>query len=414
MRARRATRGNRGTAVALLLLVLTGAAITAGTDLAVTEPTFTVTSDVGAVDPAADPTPPTDSVDAQTADADAPGKLLSWESVQWGGLDRVQRIVYRTRGPDGLPTTASALVRLPAGAAEVASLPIVAWTHGTSGMGQDCGLLGIAGLANGNAPIVARFSDAGYAVVIPDYLGLSPDSPGPHPYLHRQTEATATIDAVRAARARFDVLSTTWLVAGHSQGGHAALSTGNLAPTYAPELDLRGIVALAPTSNVESVYALAAPQMPSLPFFPRRNFAAVLNSVRTTHPQLDVNSYLSPVGRDLVDRVATACYGQWPDIIGNRSPGELLSRPLGTPEFETALREHLAVPTADYRDPILIVHGSGDRTVPLWLTEKLIGEFAAAGTPYELRVLDAQHGDLAVRGGIDLALDFAGRVLPPV
>lgn len=408
MRAGRSRLDGRGSIVALLLLILTGATITAGADLAATEPTFAASADEngsGTVDG--------DPGDTPLPDPNAPGTLLSAVPLaDWAGLAGVERLVYRTRDALGAPTTASALVRLPAGAPPSGGWPVVAWTHGTSGMGQDCGLLGSTTLAPGEAPTVGRFTDAGYAVVVPDYLGLSPDSPGPHPYQHRVTEATATIDALRAAHSRFDTLSPVWVVAGYSQGGHAALATGNLAPQDAPEFDLRGIVALAPTSNVESIYARAAPQMPDLPFFPRRNFAAVLNSIRTTHPGLDVNSYLSPVGRDLVDRVAVTCYSAWPDIIGSRSPGELLSRPLGSPEFSAALREHLAVPTAGYQDPILIVHGSRDRTVPLTLTETLIGQFAQAGTPYELRVLDAQHADLGTLGGIDLAMAFIGRVMP--
>ena len=40
------------------------------------------------------------------------------------------------------------------------------------------------------------------------------------------------------------------VVWGHSQGGHAALWTGQLAPTSAPELDIAGVAALAPASNL--------------------------------------------------------------------------------------------------------------------------------------------------------------------
>lgn len=392
----------------LLLLMVTGAAVALGIDPSGTEPSLALFANDAA---GADTGDSTDDAGA-VADPVGPGTLVSTAPVDWAGLSGIERLVYRTRGIDGGPTTASALVRLPAGVPPASGWPVVAWTHGTSGMGQDCGLLGSPALAAGDAPTVARFTDAGYAVVIPDYLGLSPDSPGPHPYLHGRTEATATIDAVRAARHRFDTLSSAWVVAGYSQGGHAALATGHLAPGEAPELDLRGIVALAPTSNVEEIYARAAPQMPALPFFPRRNFVAVLNSLRATHPQLNLDAYLSPIGRELVDRVATACYAQWPDIIGGRSPGELLARPLAVPEVETALREHLAVPTSGYHDPILLIHGSRDTTVPLTLTEMLIDQFARAGTDYELRVLDAQHQDLGALGGIDLAVAFVQRVLP--
>ena len=40
---------------------------------------------------------------------------------------------------------------------------------------------------------------------MPDYIGMG-DSPGFHPYVHAKSEATASIDMVRAAR---EYLSTT-------------------------------------------------------------------------------------------------------------------------------------------------------------------------------------------------------------
>jgi len=40
------------------------------------------------------------------------------------------------------------------------------------------------------------------------------------------------------------------VVWGHSQGGHAALWTGILAPTYAPEIAILGVAAVAPASDL--------------------------------------------------------------------------------------------------------------------------------------------------------------------
>ena len=41
-----------------------------------------------------------------------------------------------------------------------------------------------------------------------------------------------------------------FVVWGHSQGGHAALFTGLIAKTYAPELDLLGVAAAAPATDL--------------------------------------------------------------------------------------------------------------------------------------------------------------------
>ena len=40
------------------------------------------------------------------------------------------------------------------------------------------------------------------------------------------------------------------MIAGHSQGGHAALWATSLAKKYTPELKLRGTLALAPASHI--------------------------------------------------------------------------------------------------------------------------------------------------------------------
>jgi acetyl esterase/lipase len=90
---------------------------------------------------------------------------------------------------------------------------------------------------------------SGNVVVAPDYPGLG--SAGVHPYLVGVPTARSTLDAVRAARqisgaaagARFAV----W---GESQGGHAALWTGQEARRYAPDLQLVGVAAAAPPTDL--------------------------------------------------------------------------------------------------------------------------------------------------------------------
>ena len=87
----------------------------------------------------------------------------------------------------------------------------------------------------------------GYVVVATDYEGLG--VPGVHPYLVGVSEAHAVLDSVRAARELPATQATSrFAVWGHSQGGHAALWTGQLQPSYAPDVTLAGVAALAPAS----------------------------------------------------------------------------------------------------------------------------------------------------------------------
>ena len=48
--------------------------------------------------------------------------------------------------------------------------------------------------------------------------------------------------------------SNRFAVWGHSQGGHAALFTGELAARYAPELKLVGVAAAAPATNLIELF----------------------------------------------------------------------------------------------------------------------------------------------------------------
>jgi hypothetical protein len=73
------------------------------------------------------------------------------------------------------------------------------------------------------------FATAGYIVVATDYLGYAKSGYAFHPYLHADSEATAVIDSIRAARAYAAQsaipLSGKLMLYGYSQGGHSSLST---------------------------------------------------------------------------------------------------------------------------------------------------------------------------------------------
>jgi acetyl esterase/lipase len=91
--------------------------------------------------------------------------------------------------------------------------------------------------------------ERGYVVAATDYPGLG--TPGPHPYLVGASEGRAVLDAVRVARQMPGVGGgNSFAVWGHSQGGQAALYTGPLVNSYAPELNLVGVAAAAPATEL--------------------------------------------------------------------------------------------------------------------------------------------------------------------
>jgi hypothetical protein len=51
-------------------------------------------------------------------------------------------------------------------------------------------------------------------------------------------------------------LDKCMVVWGYSQRGHAALWTGIVGPRYAPDLEILGVVAIAPAANVKNILAM--------------------------------------------------------------------------------------------------------------------------------------------------------------
>jgi alpha-beta hydrolase superfamily lysophospholipase len=178
-----------------------------------------------------------------------PGALLRQEAFERGVPSRARawRTLYTTTRADGSSAVASAIVM--AGRAPVpGQRPVVAWTHGTTGVVPGCAPSLLAE-PFAHVPALEPLIDAGWIFVGTDYVGQG--TAGPHPYLVGEGEARSALDAVRAAR-RIDGLGAgdRTVVWGHSQGGHAALWTGIVQPDYAPDVPLAGVAAMAPASDL--------------------------------------------------------------------------------------------------------------------------------------------------------------------
>jgi acetyl esterase/lipase len=180
-----------------------------------------------------------------------PGSIIRTETfagAPWG--TRAARVLYRSTGLAGEPIAVSAVVVVPMKPSPAEGRSIVAWAHPTTGVARKCApsllLDQIMPTITGLAEMVAE----GYVVVATDYPGLGTESA--HPYLVGVSEGRAVLDSVRAARVLTNA-GNRFAVWGHSQGGHAALWTVELARTYAPELDLVGIATAAPASELAAL-----------------------------------------------------------------------------------------------------------------------------------------------------------------
>src|SRR4051794_39260851 len=205
-------------------------------------------------------------------------------------------VLYRSTGVDGRPIAVSGTVSLPKGKAPKGGWPVITWAHGTTGIADQCAPSRDTAsnpdhLLNAYVyPELNAWLKAGYAVVRTDYEGLG--TPGVHPYLNGRSEGRSVLDSVRAARKLTPSLSRRYVIAGHSQGGQAALFAARLAPSYATGLTLRGTLAYAPVSHLSEQLPIARSLHDPNPGI--SSFAAMIaRGLDVSRPSLNVPSQLS-------------------------------------------------------------------------------------------------------------------------
>jgi pimeloyl-ACP methyl ester carboxylesterase len=155
---------------------------------------------------------------------------------------RLYRVMYRLQRGTGVDGTGTARIYVPTETV-TSTHPLIVIGHPSVGLAGRCApSKDAASLRNLALPFAAR----GYFVIAPDYPGLGNE--GTQSYLDNHDQGNAMLDAARALRKFLTQQGGTSHVAlvGHSQGGGAALSAQALGRSYAPELTLDAVVAIAP------------------------------------------------------------------------------------------------------------------------------------------------------------------------
>lgn len=223
---------------------------------------------------------------------------------------KVVQYSYKTQ-IKGQITEASALAAFPSDLGpDDPPPPILVILHGTIGFNDACSPSSSLD-AQGFGALFASF---GYFVVGPDYLGLNGLGTSDtylHPYLVGEPTAMSSLDAIRAAgrlpaeRRGDTCASPRVVVLGGSQGGHAALWLDRLAPYYAPELDIVGIVATVPPADLlaQAERALLTPVEATA------NTMAVVSTHADWYGTLDRLSevFIDPLQTTILTALATSC-----------------------------------------------------------------------------------------------------------
>lgn len=165
----------------------------------------------------------------------------------------VYHILYNTVMPDSItPTVASGLFIVPKN--KSCASTILSYQHGTQMTKAEApskrgGMEWIIGLA---------MAADGYVAALPDYIGLGYDVTNRHPYQHARSEATATIDMIRASReacANLNIsLNGQVLLAGYSQGGHATMAAHKMIQhSFPTEFNVGGSVPMSGPYSMSGV-----------------------------------------------------------------------------------------------------------------------------------------------------------------
>lgn len=225
--------------------------------------------------------------------------------------------MYRSTDANGAPVAVTGTyieptVRYRGGAER----PLVAFAPGTQGQADSCapsvGLgRGLVSWGSGGTnlsyelPGIAALVGRGVAVVVTDYVGLGTRD-RVHTYLNRVDLGHAVLDAARAARSvpggSVSVRSPVGTF-GYSQGGMASGAAAELAPTYAPELNLKGAYVGGPPADLLAV--LSATDGTAL----TEVIGYVVNGLMESYPTLRpiIEAEISATGRAVLARLSRQC-----------------------------------------------------------------------------------------------------------
>ncbi len=193
----------------------------------------------------------------------APGEIVRSREVELALFGRAPermpawQLLYRSTDLHGRPSISATTVVLPAGATAGQPRPLLSFQSAIDAVTSRCfpsyalrlGAHATGSIAQFEFLVLRRALARGWAVSIPDHEGMAGAWGAPREPGYR------TLDGVRAALS-FDPLGLTadnqiglW---GYSGGGMATSWAAEMAPTYAPELDLVGAVLGSPVGDMAS------------------------------------------------------------------------------------------------------------------------------------------------------------------
>lgn len=346
------------------------------------------------------PSPPGDLYDVpDPLEPASPGTLIWAEAVDDLVLDppaSVWRILYHSRSRDDRDIAVSGFALVPTDPIPDGGRPIYAWAHGTVGLGDQCAPS--HDLRENLPPYGGAQMERGAVLVATDYEGLG--TPG-IPTSVGVAEGHAVLDSVRAVAGLPNVGPLGAVVlAGHSQGGRAALFAAELGPTYAPELELVGAVALAPGVELPAlVDHLAASRYTGVVLM-----GAI--GLQAAYPEVDLAAVFTPAAIADVPRIENECVDDTVARYQGLATSDVIGHDPSTRPALQALLEESSPGSVAPRVPVFIGHGDADDQVPVGLSGRLGDRYCTLGAALTRHVYAAQDHAAVIDAALRDAMAF--------
>jgi hypothetical protein len=330
----------------------------------------------------------------------APGTILRSRPVTIRGLGfpmpvRAWQVLYRSTDAQGRPNAVSGTVGVLDDGRPLAGRPLVAYNVGSHGLGPDCApsyLLRQG--ADFEEPMMAGALARGWAVVISDYEGSG--TPGPHTYGSGLATGRAVLDGARAAQnlPELGLKNSPVALWGYSEGGLATAWAAELAPKYAPELNIVGAAAGGVPANLGNVARKI--DGGSLSGF----VLAAAVGLDRAYPNMRLHEILNEQGQIAAEAVATMCQYEWTMVFANKRMADFTTvpDPLNLPRVRAILDEN-TLGTRNPGIPLYVYESTQDEFMPLADVRGLVKSYCGFGLPvsyYEDSF--SEHVSLACQG----------------
>lgn len=318
------------------------------------------------------------------------------------------RILYGSKTVAGAPTAVSGLLYVPdPRPASDGPLPILALAHGTTGLADRCAPSRT--VLEGRRPEVSFLPPevlSTHVVVATDYEGLG--TPGVHPYLVGLSEGRSVLDSIRAAQRFPDAgasAASPSVVYGHSQGGGAALVSAEIAPTYAPDTNIKGVAAGAPAAELK----LIASSLGKSPFFGFLFMTAA--GFRASYPDVDLSAVFTPAGLDGVTAAGEQCGSETIAAFAGKDAATFVSSDPSKLEPFASILEENSPGARPSPVPVFLYHGESDNLVPATLSKIVLDRYCRNGTTVSRKTYPGKgHTDVVATARPDITSFLADRL----